>query len=49
MYKFKMQNLEHIINKLDDKSMPSIMKHFKQNYLGKCDMKLVNKIANECK
>ena len=41
--------IKDIINKLDDKSMPSIMKHFKQNYLGKCDMKLVNKIANECK
>ena len=41
--------IKDIINKWDDKSMPSIMKHFKQNYLGKCDMKLVNKIANECK
>jgi uncharacterized protein YqeY len=41
--------IKDIINQLDDKSMPSIMKHFKQNYLGKCDMKLVNKIANECK
>jgi len=29
--------------------MPNIMKHFKQNYLGKCDMKLVNKLANESK
>jgi uncharacterized protein YqeY len=43
------EEIKDIINKLDDKSMPSIMKHFKQNYLGKCDMKLVNKIANECK
>ena len=43
------EEIREIINKLDDKSMPSIMKHFKQNYLGKCDMKLVNKIANECK
>ena len=34
---------------LEDKSMPNIMKHFKLNYLGKCDMKLVNKLANECK
>ena len=41
--------IKDIINQLDDKSMPSIMKHFKQIYLGKCDMKLVNKIANECK
>jgi uncharacterized protein YqeY len=43
------EEIKDIINKLDDKSMPSIMKHFKQNYLGKCDMKLVNKLANECK
>ena len=43
------EEIKEIINKLDDKSMPRIMKYFKQNYLGKCDMKLVNKIANECK
>ena len=35
--------------KIKDKSMPNIMKHFKLNYLGKCDMKLVNKLANEYK
>ena len=33
------------IDKLDDKSMPSIMKHFKMNFAGKVDMGLVNKIA----
>lgn len=33
------------INKLDDKSMPSIMKHFKANFDGKVDMGLVNRIA----
>ena len=43
------EEIKQIINSLEDKSMPSIMKHFKQNYLGKCDMKLVNKLANECK
>ena len=43
------EEIKEIINTLSDKSMPNIMKHFKQNYLGKCDMKLVNKIANECK
>jgi len=25
--------------------MPSIMRHFKANYAGKCDMSLVSKIA----
>ena len=43
------EEIKKIINSLEDKSMPSIMKHFKQNYLGKCDMKLVNKLANEYK
>ena len=33
------------IEKLDDKSMPSIMKHFKANFQGKADMGMVNKIA----
>ena len=34
-----------IIANMDDKSMPSIMKHFKTNHAGKVDMQLVNKIA----
>jgi len=33
------------INKLEDKSIPSVMKHFKANFAGKVDMGLVNKIA----
>ena len=33
------------ISKLEDKSMPSIMKHFKVNFDGQVDMGLVNKIA----
>ena len=33
------------INKLEDKSIPSIMKHFKVNFSGKVDMSLVNQIA----
>lgn len=33
------------IAKLDDKSIPSVMKHFKANFAGKVDMSLVNKIA----
>lgn len=43
------EEIKEIINSLEDKSMPNIMKHFKLNYLGKCDMKLVNKLANQCK
>ena len=33
------------ISKLEDKSIPSVMKHFKMNFAGKVDMGLVNKIA----
>lgn len=33
------------IAKLDDKSIPSVMKHFKANFEGKVDMGLVNKVA----
>lgn len=39
------EEIKDIISKLEDKSVPSIMKHFKANYNGKCDMKLVNSIA----
>ena len=37
--------IRDIIAKMENKSMPSIMKHFKTNYAGKVDMQLVNKIA----
>ena len=33
------------IEKLEDKSMPSVMKHFKANFAGKVDMSLVSQIA----
>lgn len=33
------------IEKLTDKTIPSVMKHFKANFEGKVDMGLVNKIA----
>lgn len=33
------------IAKLEDKSIPSIMKHFKSNFAGKVDMGVVNKLA----
>ncbi len=43
----KMMSEEEIkaeILKLEDKSIPSVMKHFKTNFAGKCDMALVNKV-----
>lgn len=39
--------IRQIISSLEDKSMPSVMKHFKANYDGKVDMSLVSKIARE--
>ena len=39
------EEIKNIIAGMDDKSIPSIMKHFKANYAGKVDMGLVNKIA----
>ena len=44
----KMMNedeIRSVIAKLEDKSMPSVMKHFKANYDGQVDMSLVSKIA----
>ena len=37
--------IKEIIESLPDKSIPSVMKYFKANYPGKCDMKLVNQIV----
>ena len=39
------EEIRNEIAKLEDKSMPSIMKHFKANFDGKVDMGLVNRIA----
>ena len=39
------EEIKAIISTLDDKSIPSVMKHFKQNYQGKADMRLVNELA----
>lgn len=44
----QMMSEEEILNeisKLEDKSIPNIMKHFKTNFAGKVDMSLVNKLA----
>lgn len=39
------EEIKNIIASLEDKSIPSIMKHFKAEYAGKVDMGMVNKIA----
>ena len=38
------QEIRDIINGLNDKSVPSVMKHFKANYAGQVDMSLVNSV-----
>ena len=38
------QEIRDIINSLEDKSVPSVMKHFKMNYAGQVDMSLVNSV-----
>lgn len=39
------EEVKQIIDSLEDKSLPSIMKHFKVNYQGKVDMKVVSEMA----
>ena len=39
------EEIKNIISNMEDKSIPSVMKHFKLNYAGKVDMSLVNKVA----
>ena len=39
--------IKEIISNLADKTMPNIMKHFRLNFAGKCDMSLVSKLAKE--
>jgi uncharacterized protein YqeY len=38
-------NVKEKISKLDDKSLPSVMKYFKINFAGQVDMGLVSSIA----
>ena len=39
--------IRKIIESLDDKTIPSVMKHFKANYQGQVDNSLVSRIAKE--
>lgn len=39
--------IRNIIASLEDKTVPSVMRHFKMNYNGKCDMKLVSTVLKE--
>ena len=39
------EEIKNIIACMEDKSIPSVMKHFKANYAGKVDMGMVNRVA----
>lgn len=39
--------IKNIIESLDDKTIPAVMRHFKENYFGKCDMGVVNKVLRK--
>ncbi len=41
------EEIKQIISSLDDKSIGNVMKYFKTNYAGKCDMKAVSEIAKQ--
>ena len=41
------EEIREVILSLDDKSIPNVMKHFKANYNGKCDMRLVQEVLKE--
>lgn len=38
------EEIKEIILSLEDKSIPNVMKHFKSNYNGKCDMRAVQEV-----
>ncbi len=38
------EEIKEVILSLDDKTVPNVMKHFKANYAGKCDMRLVQEV-----
>lgn len=41
------EEIKEIILSLDDKTIPFVMKYFKANYNGQCDMRLVQEVLKE--
>ena len=41
------EEVKAIIEKMDDKSIPNVMRNFKTNYAGKCDMSMVSRLAKQ--
>lgn len=42
------EEIKNIIMAMEDRSIPSVMKHFKANYNGACDMKDVQEVLKGC-
>ncbi|NCA66984.1 MAG: hypothetical protein EOM87_02855 [Clostridia bacterium] len=43
------EKITMIIEGLSDRSVPSVMRHFKENHAGKCDMKTVSNVLKNIK
>lgn len=41
------EEIHNIITGLEDKSIPNVMKYFKANYAGKCEMRLVQEVLKK--
>ena len=41
------EEIHNIIAGLEDKSIPNVMKYFKANYAGKCEMRLVQEVLKK--
>ena len=41
------EEIKNIILSLEDKSIPNVMKHFKLNFAGQCDMKEVQEVLKQ--
>ncbi len=41
------EEIASIIAELDDKSIPAVMKYFKANYNGQCDMRVVQEVLRQ--
>ena len=38
------EEIKKVILSLEDRTIPTVMRHFKSNYAGKCDMRLVQEV-----
>jgi uncharacterized protein YqeY len=41
------EEIKAVILSLPDKTVPAVMKHFRTEYPGKCDMKMVSEVLKQ--